>query len=124
MRSVVVRKANFGPLKTATVFLRWFEDPISGRKTYKYDGGMGQDAARTIKRNSILISKPNVVKDMAESAITLRALTIAGYDPSSGAGITADLQVFAAHSVAGVSAVTALTVQSRKGVRRVEPVGA
>jgi hydroxymethylpyrimidine/phosphomethylpyrimidine kinase len=85
---------------------------------------MGQDAARNIKRSSILIRKPSVVKDMAELAITRRALTIAGYDPSSGAGITADLQVFTAHSVVGVSAVTALTVQSRTGVRRVEPVSA
>ena len=67
-------------------------------------------------------SKANVVKHMADSLITGRALTIAGYDPSSGAGITADLQVFAAHGVAGVSAITALTVQSAKGVQRVEPV--
>jgi hydroxymethylpyrimidine/phosphomethylpyrimidine kinase len=46
------------------------------------------------------------------------ALTIAGFDPSSGAGITADLEVFAAHDVFGVSAITALTVQSTMGVRR------
>jgi hydroxymethylpyrimidine/phosphomethylpyrimidine kinase len=48
------------------------------------------------------------------------ALTVAGFDPSSGAGITADLKVFAAHGVYGVSAITALTVQSTQGVRRVE----
>ena len=52
------------------------------------------------------------------------ALTIAGFDPSSGAGITADLQVFAAHGVFGTSAITALTVQSTMGVRRVQPVDA
>jgi hydroxymethylpyrimidine/phosphomethylpyrimidine kinase len=46
------------------------------------------------------------------------ALTIAGFDPSSGAGITADLAVFAAHGVFGISAITALTVQSTMGVRR------
>jgi hydroxymethylpyrimidine/phosphomethylpyrimidine kinase len=46
------------------------------------------------------------------------ALTIAGFDPSSGAGITADLAVFAAHGVFGISAITALTVQSTIGVRR------
>lgn len=51
-------------------------------------------------------------------------LTVAGFDPSSGAGMTADLKVFAAHRVYGVSAVTALTVQSTQGVRRVEPVDA
>jgi hydroxymethylpyrimidine/phosphomethylpyrimidine kinase len=51
-------------------------------------------------------------------------LTIAGFDPSSGAGITADLAVFAAHGLFGLSAITALTVQSTLGVRSVEPVSA
>lgn len=46
-------------------------------------------------------------------------LTIAGYDPSSGAGITADLQVFAAHGLFGISAITAMTVQSTQGVAAV-----
>lgn len=49
-------------------------------------------------------------------------LTIAGFDPSSGAGVTADLKVFAAHRLYGVAAITALTVQSTVGVRRTEPV--
>ncbi|MGA7350999.1 MAG: bifunctional hydroxymethylpyrimidine kinase/phosphomethylpyrimidine kinase, partial [Acidobacteriaceae bacterium] len=44
------------------------------------------------------------------------ALTIAGFDPSSGAGVTADLQVFEDHGVTAVSAITALTVQSGRGV--------
>ncbi len=50
------------------------------------------------------------------------ALTIAGFDPSCGAGVTADLAVFAAHGVFGTAAVTALTVQSTMGVRRTELV--
>jgi hydroxymethylpyrimidine/phosphomethylpyrimidine kinase len=49
-------------------------------------------------------------------------LTIAGFDPSSGAGISADLKTFAAHGVYGVAAITALTVQSTQGVRAVEAV--
>ena len=49
-------------------------------------------------------------------------LTIAGFDPSSGAGITADLMVFAAHGLFGTSAITALTVQSTLGVRSTHPV--
>lgn len=52
-----------------------------------------------------------------------RVLTIAGSDPSGGAGLQADLRVFAAHGLVGVGVVTALTVQSaRDGVTRVEPV--
>ena len=50
------------------------------------------------------------------------AMTIAGFDPSSGAGITADLAAFAAHGIFGISAITALTVQSTMGVRRSQPV--
>jgi hydroxymethylpyrimidine/phosphomethylpyrimidine kinase len=44
-------------------------------------------------------------------------LTIAGFDPSCGAGIAADLKTFAAHNCYGVAAITALTVQSTQGVR-------
>jgi hydroxymethylpyrimidine/phosphomethylpyrimidine kinase len=51
-------------------------------------------------------------------------LTIAGFDPSSGAGVTADLMVFAAHSLFGTSAITGLTVQSTVGVRSTHPVSA
>jgi hydroxymethylpyrimidine/phosphomethylpyrimidine kinase len=49
-------------------------------------------------------------------------LTIAGYDPSSGAGVTGDLMVFAAHGLFGTSCITALTVQSTMGVRETHPV--
>lgn len=49
-------------------------------------------------------------------------LTIAGFDPSSGAGVTADVKTIAAHGCYGVACITALTVQSTGGVRRVEPV--
>jgi len=49
-------------------------------------------------------------------------LTIAGFDPSSGAGVTADIKTIAAHECYGVSCITAMTVQSTRGVRRVEPV--
>jgi hydroxymethylpyrimidine/phosphomethylpyrimidine kinase len=51
-------------------------------------------------------------------------LTIAGFDPSSGAGITADIKTIAAHGCYGVACITALTVQSTAGVRRVEAVDA
>ena len=51
-------------------------------------------------------------------------LTIAGFDPSSGAGVTADLMVFAAHSLFGTACITALTVQSTQGVRSTHPTSA
>lgn len=51
-----------------------------------------------------------------------KALTIAGFDPSGGAGIQADLKVFQIHGVYGLSAVAALTAQNTKGVESVEAV--
>ena len=51
-------------------------------------------------------------------------LTIAGLDPSCGAGVTADIKTIAAHGCYGVACVTAMTVQSTAGVKRVEPCAA
>jgi hydroxymethylpyrimidine/phosphomethylpyrimidine kinase len=51
-------------------------------------------------------------------------LTIAGFDPSCGAGVAADLKTFAAHNCYGIAAITALTVQSTQGVKSVHPTPA
>lgn len=51
-------------------------------------------------------------------------LSIAGYDPSSGAGVTADTKTAAALGCYAVTCITALTVQSTQGVFGVEPVRA
>jgi len=51
-------------------------------------------------------------------------LTIAGFDPSSGAGVTADIKTFAAHGCYGVACITAITVQTTVGVHSVDPVAA
>src|SRR3954465_4203286 len=51
-------------------------------------------------------------------------LSIAGFDPSCGAGVTADIKTLAAHSCFGIGCITALTVQSTASVRKVEPVAA
>lgn len=40
------------------------------------------------------------------------ALTIAGFDPSGGAGVLADVRTFAAFGVRGVAAITSLTFQN------------
>jgi hydroxymethylpyrimidine/phosphomethylpyrimidine kinase len=49
-------------------------------------------------------------------------LTIAGFDPCSGAGVTADIKTIAAHGCYGVACITALTVQSTSGVLRVKAI--
>lgn len=49
-------------------------------------------------------------------------LSIAGSDPSGGAGIQADLKTFHRHGVYGAAAITLLTVQNTVGVQRVELV--
>ena len=45
-----------------------------------------------------------------------RVLTIAGSDPSGGAGIQADLKTFAANGCYGMSVICALTAQNTQGV--------
>src|SRR5580704_8197112 len=49
-------------------------------------------------------------------------LSIAGYDPSSGAGITADIKTAASQGCYAVTCITALTVQSTQGVFSVQPL--
>ncbi|MEM9898538.1 MAG: bifunctional hydroxymethylpyrimidine kinase/phosphomethylpyrimidine kinase [Pseudomonadota bacterium] len=51
-----------------------------------------------------------------------RVLTIAGSDPSGGAGIQADIKTITALGGYAMAAVTALTVQNTMGVSRVSPV--
>lgn len=49
-------------------------------------------------------------------------LTIAGSDPSGGAGIQADIKTITVHGLYAMSAVTALTVQNTLGVFAAQPV--
>jgi len=61
----------------------------------------------------------------ASRAMTMPiALTIAGSDSSSGAGIQADLKTFAAFGVYGASVITALTAQNTNGVSGIHLVPA
>ena len=47
-------------------------------------------------------------------------LSVAGFDPSCGAGTAADLKTFAAHGCYGIAAITSLTVQNTQGVEDVQ----
>ena len=51
-------------------------------------------------------------------------LTIAGFDPSAGAGVLADIKTFAALHCYGIAAVSALTAQNTQGVQALMPVPA
>ncbi|MDC7123005.1 bifunctional hydroxymethylpyrimidine kinase/phosphomethylpyrimidine kinase [Cellulomonas fimi] len=55
----------------------------------------------------------------AASGSRPRVLSIAGTDPTGGAGIQADLKSFAAHGAYGMAVVTALVAQNTHGVREV-----
>lgn len=50
------------------------------------------------------------------------ALAIAGFDPTGGAGLQADIKVFRAFGVHGLSAASALTAQNTEGVISIFPV--
>lgn len=51
-----------------------------------------------------------------------KILTIAGSDPSGGAGIQADLKTITCHKMYGMSVITAITAQNTLGVQKVFPV--
>ena len=53
---------------------------------------------------------------------TPAALTIAGSDPSGGAGIQADLKTFATLEVFGCAAITAITAQNTVAVKHSQPL--
>ena len=59
---------------------------------------------------------------MAEVPPQPIALTIAGSDPSGGAGIQADLKTFSALGVYGATVITALTAQNTQGVSGIHKV--
>ncbi|TAN21385.1 MAG: bifunctional hydroxymethylpyrimidine kinase/phosphomethylpyrimidine kinase [Acidobacteria bacterium] len=51
-------------------------------------------------------------------------LTIAGFDPTAGAGVLADIKAIAANQAYGLACIAALTVQTTSGVQAYEAVSA
>lgn len=64
--------------------------------------------------------------DPAEPADAFRpdVLTVAGVDPSGGAGVLADVEAFRSVGLRGAAAVALLTAQDAEGVHRLDPVPA
>jgi hydroxymethylpyrimidine/phosphomethylpyrimidine kinase len=73
-------------------------------------------AARMRDKNVLNESMPGDV-------MIANVLSIAGSDPSGGAGIQADLKTFAALGAYGMAVITALTAQNTQGVRSFQTVG-
>ncbi|MBV8362644.1 MAG: bifunctional hydroxymethylpyrimidine kinase/phosphomethylpyrimidine kinase [Deltaproteobacteria bacterium] len=66
--------------------------------------------------------KPHRIAAPREIARIPAAMTIAGSDPSGGAGLQADLKTFAALKVYGLSVITAVIAQNSARVSRVQAV--
>src|SRR5699024_11611435 len=69
--------------------------------------GRGPAAARRLHRRSGVSTRPPIT------------LSIAGTDPSGGAGIHADLKTFTARGTLGTTVITALVAQNTHGGSRV-----
>ena len=61
----------------------------------------------------------NANTNTSTSTYMKTALTIAGTDPSGGAGVQADLKTMTAHGVYGMSVITALVAQNTTGVKSI-----
>ena len=102
-------------------------------------GGIDENNIHKLERTGIygvavvssILAKDDIAEatlEMAEKSDILvhdtvrKVLTIAGSDPSGGAGIQADLKTMAAHNCFGMSVITALTAQNTTGVYGIENV--
>jgi hydroxymethylpyrimidine/phosphomethylpyrimidine kinase len=61
-------------------------------------------------------------QEVEEADMVATVMSIAGFDPSGGAGLVADMKTIAAFRCHGAGAVAAVTVQDTRGVQAVQPV--
>jgi hydroxymethylpyrimidine/phosphomethylpyrimidine kinase len=80
--------------------------------TLEQPEGKGK-AAKVVVFNSQLLAALNSMKSIS----CMNALVIAGFDPSAGAGILADLKALSAHGIYAQACITGLTVQSTGGIQ-------
>jgi hydroxymethylpyrimidine kinase/phosphomethylpyrimidine kinase len=60
----------------------------------------------------MIAEQPRTMKDKQQVVV----MTIAGFDPSAGAGILADIKTMSAFGCYGIAAITSLTLQNTQGV--------
>jgi hydroxymethylpyrimidine/phosphomethylpyrimidine kinase len=77
-----------------------------------------------VKNDELRIKNEELLLHHSSIELPKTVLTIAGHDPTSGAGVTSDLKTFQYFGVYGLSVITALTVQNTHGVIAVNPVDA
>ncbi|MHB8231834.1 MAG: hydroxymethylpyrimidine/phosphomethylpyrimidine kinase [bacterium] len=54
--------------------------------------------------------------------MTLKALSVAGFDGSGGAGVTSDAKIFSKFKIFGLSAITVITAQNPNNIYKIKPV--
>ena len=83
-----------------------------------------QNRNSSLSISALQASYPKDTLEEIKNRTHIKTLTIAGSDPSGGAGIQADLKTFSALNCYGMSVITALTAQNTQGVQSIQSLPA